>query len=281
MSPVHDQSYRRYAGRRLPVGRGWLVIAGTGLRALIGRKVFLGLMALAWVPFLVRSVQIYAVTAYPQAGQVLPVNVAMFQRFVEGQGIFVFFLAIYVGAGLIANDRRANALQLYLSKPILRSEYIAGKLTILAVCLLATTLVPSVLLLVMQVVFAGNLEFQRAHPGLLPAVVLSSVVRVTVAAFTVLALSATSNSARFVSVLYAGVMFFAEAVYGVLTFVSGSTRVAWVSVTGNFAVINDALFRNPPRFDTPVAVSALVLLGLVVVSVSILERRVRGVEVVS
>jgi hypothetical protein len=45
--------------------------------------------------------------------------------------------------------------------------------------------------------------------------------------------------------------------------------------------VTDAIFRLPPRYDTPVAVSALVLVGLVVVSVSVLERRVRGVEVVS
>jgi hypothetical protein len=41
------------------------------------------------------------------------------------------------------------------------------------------------------------------------------------------------------------------------------------------------IFRVPPRYETPVLVSFIVLLGLVVVSLSILERRVRGVEVVA
>ena len=69
---------------------------------------------------------------YPQAGQVLPVDAKMFMQFVEQQGVFVFFVTVFVGAGLIANDRRANALQVYLSKPLLRMEYIGGKLAILA-----------------------------------------------------------------------------------------------------------------------------------------------------
>ncbi len=43
-----------------------------------------------------------------------------FREFLEQQDFFVFFMTIYVGAGLIANDRRANALQIYLSKPLLR-----------------------------------------------------------------------------------------------------------------------------------------------------------------
>jgi hypothetical protein len=84
-----------------------------------------------------------------------------------------------------------------------------------------------------------------------------------------------------VAVLYTGVIFFSEAVYGVLRLVTGSTRVAWVSVTANLSVVTDAIFQQPPRYDTPVAVSAIVLAGLVAVSISVLERRVRGVEVVA
>ena len=41
MSPVHDQSYRRYQGSRLPPGQAWLVIARAGLRQLIRRRPFL------------------------------------------------------------------------------------------------------------------------------------------------------------------------------------------------------------------------------------------------
>ena len=31
MSPIHDQSYRRYKGERIPLGRNWAVIASTGM----------------------------------------------------------------------------------------------------------------------------------------------------------------------------------------------------------------------------------------------------------
>ena len=281
MSPIHDQSYRRYQGTREPAGRGWMVIARTGIRALLGHKVFLGVMVLAWLPFLVRTVQIYAVTMYPQAGQVLPVDLAMFRSFVEFQGLFAFFVTVYVGAGLIANDRRANALQLYLSKPLRRSEYVAGKLVVLVVFLLWATLLPALVLVVMQVILSGSLEFLRASPIVVPAVLLASLLRVIVAAFTMLALSSLSKSARYVAVLYTGVVFFSEAIYLVLRLVTGSTRVAWVSVSGNLSVVTDAMFRQPPRYDTPVLVSLIVLAGLLALSVSVLDRRVRGVEVVA
>ncbi len=57
--------------------------------------------------------------------------------------------------------------------------------------------------------------------------------------------------------------------------------MAWVSITGNIEQVTDAIFRATPRYETPVIVSVLVLMGLVALSISVLERRVRGVEVVS
>jgi ABC-type transport system involved in multi-copper enzyme maturation permease subunit len=209
-----------------------------------------------------------------------PVNPKLFQDFVEQQGGIVFFVTIWAGAGLIASDRRANALQIYLSKPLLRIEYIGGKLAILLVYLMEVTLLPALLLIVMQIVFSGSFAFIRANLFIIPAVILASLIRVLVSAFTMLALSSLSKSSRYVAVLYTGAVFFTEAVYGFLLVVTGSTRVAWVSIGRNLERVTDLIFRQPPRYETPAMVSALVLIGLIVVSISVLERRVRGVEVV-
>jgi ABC-2 type transport system permease protein len=281
MSPVHDQSYRRYTGHRLPRGRAWWVILRTGVRSMAGRKMFVALLLASWLPFLVRSVQIYAVVSYPQAGRVVPVNAQLFQSFVEFQGLFAFFVTVFVGAGLIAADRRAHALQVYLSKPISRVEYIAGKFGILFTYLSFVTIMPVLLLLIVQMALAGNVDLVTGEPRLIPAVLLSSLLRIGVPAVTMLALSSLSTSPRYVALLYTGVVFFSEAIYAVLTFVTGSTRVAWVSITRNFEVITDLLFGQTARYETPPLVAALVLAGLVAVAASVIERRVRGVEVVS
>ena len=65
--PIHDQGYRRYGGVRTPAGRAWSVIAKAGIRTLISKRAFIGLLLLSWVPLLVRAVQIYAATNLPQA----------------------------------------------------------------------------------------------------------------------------------------------------------------------------------------------------------------------
>jgi ABC-type transport system involved in multi-copper enzyme maturation permease subunit len=284
MSPIHDQSYRRYEGTRLPPGRAWLVIWRAGVRQMLNRRVFLALLVLAWMPVVYRVIQIYGSTiagSTPQLSQFLTIGPSTFRGFIEVQGLFVFFVTVYVGAGLIAGDRRANALQIYLSKPLMRLEYIGGKLAVLVTFLLLVTLVPAILLLMLQAAFAGNFTLVRTHPQIIPAVFLACIVRVAVASFTMLALSSLSRSSRYVAILYTGIIFFTQATYGVMSLVTGSSRVAWMSITGNLDVVTDAMFRLPARYETPVIVSALTLIGLVVVSISVLERRVRGVEIVA
>ena len=120
--PIHDQGYRRYGGRREPHGRTWWVIARAGLMERLRERKFLGLLLAAWLPFIVRAVQMYLAANIPQAAVLAP-TAETFREFIDQQSIFVFFITIYVGSGLIANDRRANALQIYLSKPLTRAEW--------------------------------------------------------------------------------------------------------------------------------------------------------------
>ena len=58
--PIHDQGYRRYHGTRMPRGRAWSVITVAGLRTFFGKRAFLALLLLSWIPFVFRALQIYA-----------------------------------------------------------------------------------------------------------------------------------------------------------------------------------------------------------------------------
>jgi ABC-type transport system involved in multi-copper enzyme maturation permease subunit len=280
MSPIHDQSYRRYGGSKATPGSAWMVIAGAGIRSFVRRRAFLGIMLFALFPFIVRAVQIYIAANVAQASM-LGAGPETFRQFLEQQDFFVFVITVYVGAGLIANDRRANALQIYLSKPLMRTEYIFGKLAVLIVFLLSVTFVPAMLLLFLKIAFDGSFLFLRNNLFLIPAITVASLLQVLLASFTMLALSSLSKSARYVGILYVGITFFTSAIYGALYAITGTTRVSWVSIGANLSQVVDVIFRQPPRYATPWPVSLLVLVGLIVVSMSILERRVRGVEVVT
>jgi ABC-2 type transport system permease protein len=278
--PIHDQGYRRYGGGRAPRGRAWGVIAAAGIRSRLRRRAFAGLLLVSWFPFFIRAIQIYAAASLPQAA-FLAATPALFREFLDQQGTFVFFITVYAGAGLIANDRRANALQIYLSKPLTRLEYVFGKLSILVVFLLLVTWVPAILLLVVQILFAGNAEFVTRNLHLFPAITVFSFVQVVTIASTMLALSSLSSSSRYVGILYAALLFFSEALFGVLRFATGNTALSWMSVPFDLRQVGDVIFRIPPRYDTPWPLSLGFNNVLIVASGFVLERRVRGVEVVA
>jgi hypothetical protein len=85
-----------------------------------------------------------------------------------------------------------------------------------------------------------------------------------------------------VAILYAAAVFFSDAVYGIIFLITGSTRMSWLSFPANLRQVGDVIFRLPRRYpDTPFAVSLLALLVLMGLAAWILERQVRGVEVVS
>ena len=279
--PIHDQSYRRYGGEKRPVQSAWTVIARAGLMSFLRRRAFLGLLIVAWIPFVVRASQLFLASNFSQAATFLAPSVQTFRDFLGQQSIFVFLITVYVGSGLIANDRRANALQLYLSKPVTRAEYILGKMTVLATFLLAITWLPAILLLIFQIAFSGSFTFVRTNASLIASVTLYCLLMVIVITFGMTALSSLSRSSRFVGILFAGLLIFSDAMFNALRFITGTSAISWVSIQASLDQVGDVIFRQVPRHQTPVAVSLLVLLAVIVISVSVLERRVRGVEVVA
>ena len=81
--------------------------------------------------------------------------------------------------------------------------------------------------------------------------------------------------------MYTGMMFFTHALYGVVFVVTRNTKFSWMSLQGNLQHLGDLVFRVEPRYDTPAWVTAVALAAIVAGSAWVLERRVRGVEVVT
>jgi ABC-type transport system involved in multi-copper enzyme maturation permease subunit len=278
--PIHDQSYRHFEGEKAPPGRAWLVIAKAGVMMMIRKRLFLGLLVMSWFQFIGRAAQIYFTVNFPQVAMFAP-TAETFREFLRQQDIFVFIMTIYVGAGLIANDRRANALQIYLSKPLGRAEYIAGKAAVLFFFLMLITWVPGILLLMVQVLFAGSFTFLKANLFLFPAITVASLLQVLLATFTMLALSSLSKSSRFVGVMFAGLIFFTAALFNALRGITGSSRFAWMSPTASLEQLGDVIFRLQPRYQISPGLAGLTVVVLIAVSIWILMRRVRGVEIVT
>ena len=278
--PIHDQGYRRYAGERTLRGRAWWVIARAGIRERLRERRFLALLLVAWLLFLVRAVQLYVGTTLVRASFFAP-SEETFHSFLNQQRLFVFFITIYAGAGLIANDRQVNALQLYLSKPITRHDYLAGKLAALAAFLLAVTWLPAMALLALQVLFSGSVDFVANHPRLAVAITVTSLLQVLLISVTMLALSSLSRSGRFAAMLYALFTIFAGALDRVLQAATGHAAWVLLSPQNTLSIVTDALFGSVLEPAIPVVLAVVALVMLLGVCMLVLERRVRAVDVVT
>jgi ABC-type transport system involved in multi-copper enzyme maturation permease subunit len=67
-----------------------------------------------------------------------------------------FILAVWGGPGMITKDFANHSVQLYLSRPLSRTEYLFGKASVLAALLSCTTWIPALILFFVQAQLKGN-----------------------------------------------------------------------------------------------------------------------------
>ncbi len=159
---VYEHTYRNYAG---PLSSEWsrfLIIPRHALRDVFKSKLFTAFFAICFIPLLIEAVLIYlhhnvAALAILQVNvkELIPINASFFQTFVNLQGGFAFFVALLVGPPLVSRDLRNNALPLYLCRPFSRTEYVAGKMSVVLFLLSAITWIPQLLLFLFQSYLEG------------------------------------------------------------------------------------------------------------------------------
>src|SRR5687768_13676184 len=279
--PIYDQSYRRYEAREpLRKVRFW-PITREALRLILSKRAFLGLLMIAWVPFLARVIQVYIVTRFPEAGRVLPVDGRLFGEFLSQQSVFTLFLTVFGGAGLIANDLRTGAILVYLSRPLTRRDYVLGKLGVLMALNLSVTLAPGALLYLVAVSLAPEqfLKWELAWIG--PAVIAQSLLISLATSLVALAVSSLSRSARVAGLAFFGLIFGLELVRGILRAVYDRPESLLVSLQASLQAVGNAMFGIESRaYDIPWAQPAIVLALVGLGCLAILRSRVRAVEIV-
>lgn len=279
--PVYDQSYRSHEAREpLRQVRFWPIVR-EGLRLLLGRKALLFLGMLAWLPLVARVIQVYVVTRFPEAGQVLPVDGRLFGEFLNQQLGFVLLLVIFSGAGLIAEDLRNGAIVVYLSRPLTRRDYVLGKLGILLAVGLAVTLVPGALLYVAAVGLAPDSFLEARLIWVAPAVLLQSLLMCLVFGLLMLALSSLSRSARVAGLGFAALVLGLELVVVIVQASFDAPAAGLLSLLKDVQLIGEALFgirQLTGLVAWPAA--SLALAAAAAASLLVIRARVRAVEVV-
>ena len=279
--PIYEQVYRKYAARASLRNVRFWPITREALRLILVKRAFVALLILAWIPFVVRVIQIYVVTRFPEANRVLPVDGRLFGEYLNQQIVFTVLLSIFGGAGLIANDLRTGAILVYLSRPLTRRDYVLGKLGVLMALNLAVTLVPGLFLYLIALALAPDqfLKWDLAWIG--PAIVLQSLTMSLVMSLVGLAVSSLSRSARVAGIGFFGIAVGLEVARGILYAMYRRPETALISFRASLQSLAAAVFGLSERAVSlpwfyPATVLAVVALGCLLV----LRSRVRAVEIV-
>jgi len=301
---VYEHNYRNYAGPLTPEWSRFLIIPRHAFRDVFKSKLFTAFFAICFLPLLVEAVLIYLhhnVNALSilrvNVRELIPIDASFFQTFVNVQNGFAFFVALLVGPPLVSRDLRNNALPLYLCRPFSRTEYVAGKMSVLLILLSLMTWVPQLLLFLFQSYLEGARWFVD-NLWIASAIFIGSVVWILLLALISQAVSALVKWRVIASGAILG-LFFIPSVFAEVVNVIFRTR--WGSIISLGALmknISAGLFGTFERTTTfvtdfdgdvvnrvvltepPLWASWAALFVVCAICLALLSRKVKAYEVV-
>lgn len=160
---VYKRTYKAYRGPLTPAWSRFSVLSRYGLSTLFTSRAFTAYTVLCGVPFLIGATFIYVVhnsavqsLLNVQFGKMPIIGPGWFMAFMGFEAWMSFILTAWGAPPSISKDFANNAVQLYLSRPISRVEYLVGKVSSFAALLSLTTWIPALILWVIQAQLQGN-----------------------------------------------------------------------------------------------------------------------------
>ena len=306
---VYEHHYGAYEGEpQTALGR-FLVVPRYAVRDIFRSKLFTTLFILCFLYPLIAAILVYLrhnVNALSMLQidvvELLPIDATFFRTYMEVQGVFSFILAVLAAPPLISRDLANNALPLYLCRPISRTEYVLGKIAVVAFLLSWVTWVPGLLIFFFQASLAG-VGWLWANAWMIWSIFFGSMVWILLLSLIALALSALVRWRVVASGAMLGLFFipsaFGEMLNQLFLTRNGSLISLWATVTNIWAglfglferesgrirgkvdnpIYNDQFF-DITLLEPPLWASWLVIAIVCAVCVWLLARKVRAYEVI-
>jgi ABC-2 type transport system permease protein len=284
---VYKRNYRAYNG---PLTERWTrfwVIARYAYEDLFGGRLLSFYFFACFIPPVVFGILIYLVNnlsllqSYGITGKPpFEINGEYFFWFLHFQCGMGFLLTAFVGPRLISPDLSNNALPLYLCRPFSRSEYVLGKLVVLAWPLSQITWIPGLALWMLQASLDdGSWWKENAWIawGVFAAswiwIVMLSLIAITMSAWVKWKIAATG--------LLVGIFFFAAGFAEALNEVLETRKGSVLNIVEVIETIWGWLLRsNEVRTRITVGNAWLTLAAVCGFCLLLLARKVRAREVV-
>jgi len=287
---VYERTYRRYEGPLTPERRRFLAFPRYAFDEVFRSKLFLAfcvvcllyplvLACILYLPHNLGFLKLFNADAETMS-QIFGFDAKFFfEWLMRPQMAMAFVVTFVVGPALVTADLRNNGLALYFSRPLSRTEYVLGKVSILVLLLSALTWVPGLIVFGFQVYLEGTAWLRtnwRAGLGLF----LGAWLWILLLCLVSIALSAYVKwkpVARLSMIL----VFIVTA--GLAAVMNLQFRTEWASVinlSDMVHVIVASLFGVPPSSLVPPWAAWMSVLATCGACVLLMARKLRPYEVV-
>jgi ABC-type transport system involved in multi-copper enzyme maturation permease subunit len=283
---ILDRGYAAYTGRYTPEASRWKVIASRTLRMAARQWWAILLLIATVIPLLVAAVRMWIMSklfalAPPGIAVESPDTYVMLPW---GTMTLAFLIALFSGAGQVADDTRAGAFQFYFARPVTRDQYLAGKVVPVVSLTLFIALLPALLLSLLRLaLLPSGAEVLKKLP-LVGATLITGTVEALALAIPAVAISSLSRRRSYVQGGYAILYLLPWVVGNIFVKITRSAWPSLLSVPAHLENLARFVYRMPlpeGEWALPVWISATYLALLIAGSLALLRRRLAAVEVVA
>ncbi len=272
----------------------WLAIFLFALECTFRRTLTILLLGVAWLSALIKSMNFFMLTQGQLDTQLLEAQGPRYFTqtilgILELQSLWLAVILTAIGAGLIANDLKKGAYQVYFARPIQAKDYFIGKA--LAVFFYAFL----VIWLPMLVFWVHGFLFSGFHSSQNWQVVSGDITIIRFAqtmaylfiltvsmGLLILALSAWSKNSKFVGLVFIGIFLVGKFIEQLASFLQ-LRALSFLSYLKNFETTGRVLFDywgegvDPSRIPKD-GYMAIVLLGILALfCIVVLYRRLKHI----
>lgn len=287
---VYKRTYKAYRGPLTPAWSRFAVLTRYGFSTLFESRFFTAYTVLCLVPFLCGLVFIYVVhSSSVQAllnirfGQTPLINNYWFMAFLGIEAWMGFVLTAWGAPGMISKDFANHSIQLYLSRPLSRAEYLVGKVSVLAGLLSCTTWIPALILFFVQASLQGH-GWGWDNLWIAKAIVVAALLGIAIVSLLSMALAVWVRWRIAATALMFGTFFMLPAFGEVFNAVLRTQWGKLINITYVMLAVWANLFHVPkgqgPGLDlVPLWSAWASLLALCAICLWLLNRRLKAREV--
>ncbi len=286
---VYRQNYKPYQGAITNSRWRFIILPRYAFQTIFESRLLVAFYVLCFVPLVVAASLIYLqysaealASMRIRALAVVQIDAVFFGGLFRIQTFLAFLLVTFIGPGLITPDVANNALPLYLSKPLSRMEYVAGKLAVLIGMASLITWMPGLGLIGIQSDLAGP-QWLSENSGIATGFFVGSWVWIITVSLVSLAVSAWFKWRPVAAASMLG-LFFIAAGFGSVMNDMLRVDTEWgvlLNLSTVIAMIFDWFSEGVTQRGNVPSWAAMASLGtLSVASVFVLYRKIRACEVV-